>query len=78
MPSSRALSVQPAKQLRQADLQNVCDLPHCVHGDVDPAAFEQADVRAMQIGTLDRNHSHYGQELARDGHCFGFQFRARA
>ncbi len=28
------------------------NLPGGVHGDVDPAAFEQAEVRAMQVGAL--------------------------
>lgn len=44
----RAPSIESAKQLRQADLQNVRDLPG-VNGDVDLAALQQADVRAMQV-----------------------------
>ena len=32
------------------------DLPRGVHGDVDPAAFEQADVRAMQVAGFGEAH----------------------
>ncbi len=47
--SSGPASPHPAKHLRQADLQNVRDLPGGVHGDVCSAAFEQAHVRAVQV-----------------------------
>jgi hypothetical protein len=49
VPSGLARSIQPAKQLRQTDLQNVRDLAGRVDGDVDPAAFEQAHVGAVKI-----------------------------
>lgn len=45
----QSASPQSTKQLRQTDLQNVGDLPDCIHGDIDPAAFQQAHVGAMQV-----------------------------
>jgi hypothetical protein len=42
-------SAEAAKQFGQADLQDVRDLPRCVDGDVDSAAFEQTHVRPMEF-----------------------------
>jgi hypothetical protein len=40
----------------------VCHLPRGVHGDVDPAAFQQADMGAMQLAG-------FGKALLRDPPC---------
>jgi hypothetical protein len=48
-------SVQPPEQLREADLQDVGDLPRRVHGDVDPAAFEQADASSAKVEAAEAN-----------------------
>jgi hypothetical protein len=45
----RPRSIQFAKQLGQSDLQNMSDLAGCVHRNVDPAAFQQTPVGAVQV-----------------------------
>jgi hypothetical protein len=52
VPAATAALAQPPEQLREADLQDLGDLAGGVHCDVDPAAFEQAHVSAVEVARL--------------------------